>query len=89
VKLFPLGTAETAQTALTLLNPPLAEAEAARMKAMNEKGGAAATQAANSELQVLPVQGNLGPECFRKARKDKIKPAMSAIDAVDGSSTGT
>jgi len=49
VKLFPLGTAETAQTALTLLNPPLAEAEAeaegeaARMKAMKEKGGAAAT----------------------------------------------
>jgi hypothetical protein len=41
VKLFPLGTAETAQTALTLLNPPLAGA--ARMKAMNEKGGAAAT----------------------------------------------
>jgi hypothetical protein len=36
VKLFPLGTAETAQTALTLLNHPLAEAEAARMKAMNE-----------------------------------------------------
>jgi hypothetical protein len=40
-----LGTAETAQTALALLNPPLAGAGAgaARMKAMNEKGGAAAT----------------------------------------------
>jgi hypothetical protein len=32
------------------------------------------------ELQDLPVQGTSVPKCFRKVRKDKIKPAMSAYD---------